>query len=266
MEPKHLKGTVPKGKIYAVDGNRNEINPSKAIFPILKENSLGNFHLIGTGFFITDNGIFVTAKHVLLDVIDKNGEQTHPIFLIQFLGDGYIKRPILRCTSHEVADITVGISAPINHNRSGLPLKNKLLELTPNIPRIGQDICTYAYPNNVIKHGEIQEIHLYPDFYNGSIQEIHLKGRDSVILPGPCVQTSMCVHGGASGGPVFDSSGKVFGVNSTGFEDDDLSYITPIHTIESLLLEDVSIPSNSTGKVRVQELIDNLFISYESLS
>jgi S1-C subfamily serine protease len=69
--------------------------------------------------------------------------------------------------------------------------------------------------------------------------------------------------GGASGGPVFDSSGKVFAVNSTGFEDDNVSHITPIHTIENLWLEDVNIPSNSTGKVRVQELIDNSFISYD---
>ena len=100
MEPKNLKGTVSKGKIDAVDGDGNVIEPNKAIFPIIKENSHGDFYLIGTGFFITNSGIFVTAKHVLLDVIDKNGEQTHPIFLIQFLGDGYIKRPILRCTLH----------------------------------------------------------------------------------------------------------------------------------------------------------------------
>jgi hypothetical protein len=42
-----------------------------------------------------------------------------------------------------------------------------------------------------------------------------------------------------------------------------VSHITPIHTIENLWLEDVNIPSNSTGKVRVQELIDNSFISYD---
>jgi hypothetical protein len=266
MEPKNLKGTVPKGKIDAVDGDGNVIDPSKAIFPILKENNHGNFYLVGTGFFITDSGIFVTAKHVLLDVIDKKGVQTHPIFLMQFLGDGYIKRPILRCTSHEVADITVGISAPMNHNLSGLPFKNKVLELTPSIPAVGQSVFTYAYPNNEIKHGETQEIYLYPDYFDGSIQEIYPNGRDLVMLPGACVQTSMYIHGGASGGPVFDSLGKVFGVNSTGYDNDDLSFITPIHTIENLLIDDISIPSNSTGKVLVKELIDNSFISYEYLS
>ena len=162
--------------------------------------------------------------------------------------------------------MTVGISAPMNHNRSGLPLKNKLLELTPSIPHIGQRVYTYAYPNNEIKHGKIQEIYLYPDFFDGSIQKIYQNGRDSVMLPGACVQTSMFIHGGASGGPVFDSLGKVFGVNSTGYDNDDLSFITPIYTIENLLLDDISIPSNSTGKVRVRELIDNSFISYEYLA
>jgi hypothetical protein len=263
MEPKNLKGSVPEEKIGALDGEGNRADLTKAIFPILKKDKYGDFYLIGTGFFFTDNGIFVTAKHVLLDVIDENGGQTHSIFLVQFLEEGYLYRPILRCTSHEVADITVGISAPMNHNRSSLPLKNKLLELTPNIPSIGQTIITYAYPATVIKHGETQEFHFYAKGYDGEIQENHPNGRDKTFLPGPCVRTSMYVHGGASGGPVFDSSGKVFAVNSTGFEDDNVSHITPIHTIENLWLEDVNIPSNSTGKVRVQEIIDNSFISYD---
>ncbi|MFN4775845.1 MAG: hypothetical protein ACK5L4_08530 [Pseudanabaena sp.] len=112
MEPKNLKGSVPEEKIGALDGEGNRADLTKAIFPILKKDKYGDFYLIGTGFFITDNGIFVTAKHVLLDVIDENGGQTHSIFLVQFLEEGYLYRPILRCTSHEVADITVGISAP----------------------------------------------------------------------------------------------------------------------------------------------------------
>jgi hypothetical protein len=85
MEPKNLKGSVPEEKIGALDGEGNRADLTKAIFPILKKDKYGDFYLIGTGFFITDNGIFVTAKHVLLDVIDENGGQTHSIFLVQYL-------------------------------------------------------------------------------------------------------------------------------------------------------------------------------------
>lgn len=263
MKPRSLKGAVPKGKIGAKDGNGNIVDPCVTIFPILKQAKDTRFYLIGTGFFIADNGIFATAKHVLLDVIDANGIQTHPIVLIQFLGGSYIIRPILRCTSHDVADISVGIAAPMNHNILGTPLNNKVLRLTQRIPASGEAVCTYAYPKSVIKHDEVQELHFYPDFFDGITQEHYPNGRDSVLMPGPCVQTSMHVHGGASGGPVFDPFGKVCGVNSTGFENDDLSFITPIHTIENLLLADVRIPNNNSGQVRVRELIEGSFISYE---
>lgn len=266
MKPKNLRGAAIKGSIGAIDGDGNVVDPGTAIFPILRQASDGNFHLVGTGFFICDTGIFATAKHVLLDVIDASGKQTCPIVLVQFLGGSYIMRPILRCTSHEMADISIGIAAPMNHNTTGAPLKNKILRLNPNIPAIGQSVCTYAYPKSVMKHGEIQELHFYPDFFDGCIQELYPDGRDAVLMPGPCAQTSMYIHGGASGGPVFDAAGLVFGVNSTGFENDDISFVTPIYTMENLLLLDIMTPKNSSGQVRVRELIDNSFISYENIT
>jgi hypothetical protein len=261
MEPKNLKGAMPKGSIGAKDGNGNVIDPDVAIFPILSHDK-ENFNLIGTGFFITNDGLFITAKHVLLDAIDENGAQTKPLMLIQFSDGGYTIRPITRSISHDIADISIGLSAPMRHNTTGTTLKNKKLNLNSHIPDEGKDIFTYAYPKTVIKHSEVPELHFYSDCFRGLIQKYYPDGRDSVLLPGPCVQTSMYVHGGASGGPVFDLDGNVFGVNSTGFENEDLSFVTPIHTIENLLLTDVLIPNNSSGQVSMKELIDGGFISY----
>ncbi len=263
MKPKDLKGAAPKGTFVAKDGNGNTIDPGLAIFPILKHYDDGTLCLIGTGFFISDNGIFLTAKHVLMDVIDNEGNQTSPIALIQFLGGQYLIRPILRCTSHEIADISVGIAAPMIQNSTGEPLKNKILRLTPTVSEAGSRVCTYAYPKSVFNRAEIQELHFFPEFFDGVTQDNYPKGRDSVLMPGPCFQTSLYIHGGASGGPVFDDSGKVCGVNSTGFDDDCLSFVTPVYTIENLLLVDVKTPNNTTGQVRVRELIENEFISYE---
>jgi Trypsin-like peptidase domain len=260
MIQKKLMGALLKGTVGTKNGDGKVVDPSMAIFPILKQTKDGNFHLIGTGFFITDNGLFATAKHVLLDVLDANKVQTHPIFLVQFLDNGYVIRPILRCTSHELADISIGIAVPMNNNISGNPLKNKLLELTQSVPDVGEVVCTYAYPKSVIIPGEM---HFYTDFFEGAIQKVYPNGRDKIMMPGPCAQTSIYIHGGASGGPVFDSSGKVFGVNSTGFENEGLSFVTLIRTIENLQLEDVFIPGNNTGKVSVRELVESSFISYE---
>lgn len=262
MEAKNLKGAAPQGTIGVVDGEGNIADPATAVFPILKQTIDRNFHLIGTGFFITDSGIFATAKHVLLDVIDDQGVQTHPIVLVQFFEGSFVIRPILRCASHTVADISVGMAAPMNHNTLGTPLKNKLLKLTQTVPAPGERVSTYAYPRSVITRGDVQELHFWPDFFEGRVQEHHPNGRDSVMMPGPCAQTSMYIHGGASGGPVFDSAGEVFAVNSTGLENDDVSFVTPIHMIENLYLDDVFTPTNKSGRVSIAELIDVGFIAY----
>lgn len=264
MKPKELKGAAPKGAYGARDGNGNDADPSHTIFPIIKHGADGLISLIGTGFFIAESGIFLTAKHVLMEVMNEKGVQTHAIALVQFIGGSYVIRPILRCTSHEIADISVGIATQMTSNKTGAPLKNKVLKLTPNLDALGARVCTYAYPKSTVKHADKQELHFYPDFYEGRLEEHYPKGRDRVMLPGPCSQTSMHVHGGASGGPVFTDSGLVCGVNSTGYEDDALSFITPVKTIESLLLSGVNTPNNSSGQIRVNELIKDKFISYES--
>ena len=264
MKPRELKGVAPKGAYYAKDGNNNDTDRAHTIFPIIKHDAYSSISLIGTGFFIAENGILLTAKHVLMDVIDKNGVQNHAISLIQFIDGSYVIRPILRCTSHEVADISVGIAAQMTNDKTKEPLKNKLLKLTPNFEELGSRVCTYAYPKSVVERSDgKQELHFYPDFYEGHSEEHFPNGRDQVLLPGPCTQTSMYIHGGASGGPVFTEKGLVCGVNSTGYDDDALSFITPVKTIENLLLTGIKTPNNSTGQIRVKELINDKFISYE---
>ncbi len=261
-ETENLNGAAQEGSFIAVDGNKNIINPSHAIFPIIKHDRNGFICLIGTGFFIAENGLFLTAKHVLMDVLDDNGNQTHAISLVQFLEGSYVIRPILKCSSHEVADISVGISAPMASS-NGKTLKNKLIKLTSNIGEVGKGVFTYAYPKTVIKHSAKQTLHFNVDYYKGFIQKDYPNGRDKILLPGACFQTSMYIHGGASGGPVFNDEGVVCGVNSTGYENEPLSFITPINTIVNLVLNDVGTPNNSTGQISIQELINDKFILYD---
>src|ERR1035437_3843089 len=51
----------------------NEADPSYSIFPIVRYDVKGNMHLLGTGFFITSTGLFVTARHVLKAPFDSEG-------------------------------------------------------------------------------------------------------------------------------------------------------------------------------------------------
>lgn len=110
-----LPGAAPKG-VYSFRDHRGNIHEdgTHTIFPIVKQVEGGDIQLIGTGFFIAGNGVFATAKHVLFDVLDDNGQQTFPIGIFHFFPDDqFIIRPVLRCSHNTVADVAIGIAAPV---------------------------------------------------------------------------------------------------------------------------------------------------------
>lgn len=44
-------------------------NPAGHTFPLLTHDADGRWRLIGTGFYINDSGLFVTARHVIEEVL-----------------------------------------------------------------------------------------------------------------------------------------------------------------------------------------------------
>ncbi len=55
----------------------------------------------------------------------------------------------------------------------------------------------------------------------GEVTEIYPEGRDRSVMPYPCVEVRCLTKGGMSGGPAFDARGRLIGVLSTSFEDED---------------------------------------------
>lgn len=149
MEKESAKiGEADQSKFRSYNGDGNPTELSRAIFAILKQNPDTKWDLIGTGFFVTNNGIFITAKHVLLDVLDEDGNQLYPIAIFQFLPDNtYLIRKVIRCTVNDNADVGVGICAEMKNNKTGELLRNKVLTITNEQPTIGEPVFTYAYPN-----------------------------------------------------------------------------------------------------------------------
>jgi hypothetical protein len=254
--PPILAGEVADGSAGMRTGDGVPSDPSSVVFPIVQQRADGTWDLLGTGFFISTNGLFVTARHVLRAPFDSSGRQQYPIALIQFYEKGnYLIRPILRCAFHPIADVTVGVAAPMNRNSDNAPLTNPVLTLTVAPADIQTRVVTYAYPrhSNITVDG-VQTFHVMPRFYGGDITEYLPTGRDSVLLPGPCYRTSIAIHHGASGGPVFSPSGAVFAVNSTGFDGTDISYVSRINEIFDLTIDDVAMNNQPAQSVSIIEM------------
>jgi hypothetical protein len=224
-------------------------------FPIIKQDEGGQLRLLGTGFLISTNGLFVTAKHVLMDVLDVSGKQRYPIGMLQFLpGNRFVQRPILRCSTNSKSDVAIGVAAPMK-TRDGSSLQNKILQLTTIPAPVGARIVTYAFPKHAIEARDgLSVINVVPAWYDGIVEEYYPAGRDRVVLPARCYRTSMAIHGGASGGPVFTRSGWVFGVNSTGFDGTDVSYVSSVADVLGLPVDDVSLDDQEARRVMISEL------------
>jgi hypothetical protein len=257
-----LLGKAPHGRYRAQTADGANAELGHAIFPIVTQEPSGVFVPIGTGFFIAENGVFVTAAHVVEAVLEKNGNATGPFGLFQFLPDGhYYVRQIHRATRHLVADVAVGVAMPMHHNETGKPMPNKILTIASNPPPVGSAVCTYAYPKTIIEPGKPQVVRFEPGFYDGILVEHFPHGRDQVLLPGACFRTSMVVHGGASGGPVVGPSGTAFAINSTGFDDDTISYVSCVSQVLDLAIPGVILPGNATPQsVTVRQLRDRGFV------
>jgi Trypsin-like peptidase domain len=259
-----LFGTSPLGGESAADrfGFKSDdgkvLEGSPAVFPIIRYHPDGKIGLLGTGFFISTVGLFATARHVLEAAFDRRtGKEIFPCGLVHFHEEGgYLIRPILRFAPHPIADLTVGVAAPMRRNSDGAPLQNKILTLSTNSIEIGSHVTTYAYPRYesvMVANGQI--FNVMPCFYDGKIIEHLPDGRDRVLLPGPCYRTNIKIHHGASGGPVFSKDGKVFALNSTGFDGTEDSYVSSIGGVLDLTIDDVEIGGEASRSVSIREIV-----------
>ena len=230
---------------------------ARAIFPIIRQCSDGTIDLLGTGFFISQNGIFVSARHVLDAAFDHvSGKQSFPVAMIHlYEGNSYFIRPILRYARHPSADIAAGAVAPMKRNSDGAFLSNKSIALNTNPVGCDSNIVTFAYPRCESRSTQDGQIfNVMPDFYDGKIIEYLPAGRDRVMLPGPCYRTNMKIHHGASGGPVFSRDGMAFALNSTGFDGTEDSYISSLDGLLDLCIDDVAMENQAPRSVSIREM------------
>ena len=215
--------------------------------------------LIGTGFYLVPNGGFVTAKHVALEALETMSQRDNCVGLVYLLSNGLLVfRPIWRFFVHDTADLAFGIPHYLNDNKTGAPYRAKVLTLNCKAPPVGARISTWAYPQHIKVHdgsGNTQ-LQFKPAFYDGILEEVYTQRGPARKIEPPYYQTNIHLHGGASGGPVFNEAGQVFGVASCSFEGAvDLAFVTPIEGIVDIELDATDMADgNGPRKASVSEL------------
>jgi hypothetical protein len=230
MPPVFLPGESPADRFVMRTEAGLLCDPGLAIVPIAKQSRDGEWTILGTEFFVGQGGLLVTAKHVLSDDFGPDERPKETVAIFQFLDDqSVLQRDVWKARHHHTVDISLVTPMRAVQNITGISAPNQMLRLTGTPPPLGTPIFSLAYPQSTIRaDGLVSELNFRQAYFKGKLIEYLPDGRDRVMLPGPCFRTSMVIHGGASGGPVFDSQGRVFAVNSTGWGSDPDSYISPI--------------------------------------
>src|SRR5437867_2570753 len=133
-EHPHLHGEAPRGLYGFEDETGAPVEGGEAIIPLLELIDDSQWRLIGTGFFITGSGLFVTAKHVLVPA----HESGHPIATWQLIPPNqYLIRPVDQLRFHETTDLAIGVPRLAAHVETEEQLINPRLRITTRVQSIG---------------------------------------------------------------------------------------------------------------------------------
>ncbi len=180
------------------------MQPYKAIFPILAVPNERTAHFLGTGFFIEQDGTFLTAKHVFADYgLDRSED-----FRIAMLSkEGEVKR-------YAVTDVKVSERLDIARARATGVEDLQPLQLATEDASTNLDVLTEEYsgtmPKRLADGGTGLNIVSYTRKGNVLCQREH-------DYPGPepamTLELSFPALGGSSGAPVLvERTGAVIGM------------------------------------------------------
>jgi hypothetical protein len=229
--------------------------PLEAIAPIFKATARG-LEILGTGFFVTSCGTMFTAAHV--------ATQWEPgtdllVFHKEFQGPMHSLRRVIQIIPHPIADVAVLRLESVTSETTQQRLRCGTLRITVDVPPVQTRVGCWGFPQSVLLPPNAQydgfAVALERGSAEGLIEEHFPNGRDRVIQPGECFQTSMNTMGGASGGPVFNERGEAFAVVSSGF-DEHTTYVAPIRDLALAKIYKIEQPPKPPEVVNLMEYVE----------
>jgi len=264
-------------------GTRKALDLLPAIAPVFRiDTQNGTVHLIGTGFWVTQLGHLVTAWHVIEENTGSSGMDRGPIFAVQTFPDRSLAvRNFRKSDKHPTFDLALSETAPSPpyEDRPTSPIAMSLDNL-----RLGEPVFSFAilpldhaFENETVPGITTAEfvgtisgegmcdrapISFAARLSFGHVTEIFDKMRDSRMLPFPCIQTSVPIYGGNSGGPLFDIRGRICAVHCSSFSGSEVSFHVPIQGVldlrtraKSLGMEDQARTQLSVLELAVEDIV-----------
>ncbi|WP_144441235.1 trypsin-like peptidase domain-containing protein [Bradyrhizobium sp. CCGE-LA001] len=239
-------------------------NPVGHTFPLVTHDADGKWRVVGTGFYINDGGFFVTAAHVIEEVLEEN-RQRAPLLVLHlhsptgvFGASEFHARPIAQCWVSDSADVALGVAASSTHKVTGEVMKNWTWTLSWGKPAERTLVHTYAFPNHIVVD-DGRRIRFAPHAYSGRVLSFG-EFRDRVMLPFPYIEVDFRIHGAASGGPIISGS-YVVGINCTELQANldhpsGPAFGVQSHCLADAFLDNVVLPlESSPRRVTFNELV-----------
>jgi hypothetical protein len=182
---------------------------SKSIFPIFFEHRQGDrivIGIVGSGFFIDDNGTFLTACHVM----DSGPDGARKLY-IGNIPHRRINPPV------EIEEIRKNNDRDVFIGRIERDYYEPLT-LAKGGPPIGKTLCLCGYPMAIIRitRGQINTNNVrqyYQPTFVLDGAEIQIRDPKGTVYNYSGFMTRDASYPGMSGGPIFDVEGIVWGMN-----------------------------------------------------
>lgn len=203
--------------VVAIGVSRRVINPFDPFALPKKQDAT-----IGTGFIVSDKGIIVTNKHVVLDpgtkysVVTKD-EQKYEVKRIY--RDPVFDLALVQIDGSNLKALELGDSSKLKVGQTVIAIGNALGQFT-----------------NTVTTGVVSGL-----------------GRKVIAGDDNLIQTDAAINPGNSGGPLLNSSGQVIGVNvAVSEEAQNISFAIPINSVKAIVDEFISKGSVSRPFLGVQ--------------